>query len=528
MYLSVRMTRGLRRGRASAVLIRLLGVGALLLASACGGGGGGGGGGGFVPVAGVTPTPTSPDSSLKVTFDTATLTMTYQMGATTPSEAVVNAVAEGTPSSGLFVRATSPDGQSDPNLENAQVSVTGRSARIAIKPKAGLPPGVYKGTLVFQACPDSACAVNYVGSPWTVSYTLTVTMVYAALDTSGFGVPKTMVYDAAHGDIYASYPTPYGGAGHSAIVRFRSGAAGWTGSALSIPGLRDIALATDGSVLAATDASGKVNLVDLASFSVKSSHASPAGIGDQGNMEEVGIAFTNDGKLWMSTGTGTGWHGLGYFDLRTSTFGNATPACAHCYGSQFFAVSGDGSRLMVTQSAAISPQPPMLYMDAADDIMRPNPVGLTFFYYLTSLSANGDRFLMMGNTVYDRAFGTVGRIPPPPKGVRAAQMSPDGRRAYVLTYAVEPGDSSPPVVQLFDTSVQAGTQLNLPQVGSFTIPDMPGCQTASYPNYDCYRPKMRLTPDGNNLLILGTRKLIVAPIPKELTGLTSKPADSLS
>ena len=173
---------------------------------------------------------------------------------------------------------------------------------------------------------------------------------------------------------------------------------------------------------------------------------------------------------------------------------------------------------MFTQSASISPAPPMLYRDTADGTFKPNPIGLTFFYYLTSLSDSGDRFLMMGRTVYDRAFGTVGQVPQPPKGVRAAQMSPDGRRAYVLSYAVEPGDASPPVVQVFDTSAAAGTQIDLPLVGSFTIPDVPGCQTSSYPNYDCYRPKMRLTPDGNNLLILGSRKLIVAPIPQALTG----------
>ncbi len=37
---------------------------------------------------------------------------------------------------------------------------------------------------------------------------------------------------------------------------------------------------------------------------------------------------------------------------------------------------------------------------------------------------------MSGQVVYDRAFGTVGRLPQPYTGVRAAQMSPDGRRAY--------------------------------------------------------------------------------------------------
>jgi hypothetical protein len=394
------------------------------------------------------------------------------------------------------------------------------SARISVKPKTGLPPGIYKGTLNVRACPDAACASSYLGSPWPVSYTLTVTLSYATLDTSAYGMPRTMVYDAMRGDIYASYPSAYGlPGGLSAVAKFHWSGGSWTRSTLSIPGLLDIALATDGSVLAATDLDNKVNLIDPATFSLKHSYVGTAGIGNQGSSTEVGIALTNDGKLWMPTGVGTSWHGLGYFDLKTLTFGNSTPPCSDCYGGPYFAVSGDGSRLIVTQSATISPAPLMLYMDTADSIFKNNPVGLTFFNYLTSLSHSGDRFLMTGDTVYDRAFGTVGQIPQTPNGERAAQMSPDGRRAYILTYAVEPGNSAAPTVQVFDTSAQAGTQLNLPSIGSFTSPDLPSCQTSSYPYYECYRPRMRLTPDGNNLLILGDRKLIVAPIPKTLSGL---------
>ncbi|MGO4395387.1 hypothetical protein AB4Z46_28930 [Variovorax sp. M-6] len=454
---------------------------------------------------------------MQISFDTATLTMAYEMGKPAPSGVVVNAVAQGQASAKLFVDVTTPTGQPDPNIENVQVAITGMSARMVVTPKAGLAPNVYKGTLIFRACPAAACAVNYAGSPWPVSYTLTVTTTYAKLDTSAFGTPRTMVYDPVRGDVYASYPT-FASVGLSAIARFRWSGAGWTSSTLSIPGLYDIALASDASVLAATDSSNKVNLIDLASFRVKNSFVSGTGIANVGSYSEVGIAFTKDGKLWMPTGTSLDWHGLGFFDLRTSTFGGASPPCTNCFSGPFFAVSGDGSRLMITQSASISPRPPMLYMDLADGKIRTNPIGLTFFYSLTSLSDNGDRFLMGGHTVYDRSFGTVGTVPQPNEGIRAAQLSPDGRRAYVLSYAIEPGTASPPVVQVFDSSAAAGTQLNLPLVGTFTIPDWPGCQASAYPA-TCYQPRMRLTPDGNNLLLLGDKNLIIAPIPKALSGL---------
>jgi len=341
---------------------------------------------------------------------------------------------------------------------------------------------------------------------------------YATLDTSSLGMPRTLVYDAKYGDLYASYPSTYESVGLSAIVRFRSNGTTWKSSTLSIPGLRDIALASDRSVLAATDTSDHVHLIDLATFSIKSSHVSEAGITDTGSNTEVGIAFTNDGKLWMPTGHGYGWNGVGFFDLRTLTFGNASPPCGSCYYGPYFAVARGGSRLMVTQSASMSPAPPMLYMDTVNGTFKPNPIGLEFFYSQTSLSDSGDRFLMNGYMVYDRAFGSVGRVTQPSSGVRASQLSPDGRRAYILSYAVEPGSSALPVVQVFDTSIEAGTQVNLPLVGTFTIADLPGCQTSTYPMYSCYQPRMRVSADGNNLMILGDKKLIIAPIPKALSG----------
>lgn len=504
--------------------VRALGAAALVLASACGGGGGT-----TTPAPSanpvqiqppittppvVVPVPTT-DDSLRISFDTANLTMTYALGDAAPEGAVVNATGEGQSPRNLFVTITTPTGQADPNIADAQVAITGMSARIVVKPKAGLAHGVYKGELLFRACSDAACTVNFAGSPWKVSYVLTVTFPYATLDTRALGIARTLVYDAVRGDIYASYSSAIGSLGLNSIVRFRASGTGWTTTALSIPGLQDIAMPPDASVLVATDLSSHVHLIDLASFSVKSSYLSADGIGDQGTNTETAITFTSDNKLWMPTGSST-WHGIGFFDLKTLTFGTSTPACTGCYGGPYFAVSRDGSRLVVTPSASISPTPPVLYMDAAEGVLKTNPAGLDFFYFLTSLSDNGDRLLTNGYAVYDRAFGSIGTVPQPASGVRAAQLSPDGQRAYVLSYAVEPGSSTPPLVQVFDTSAKAGTPSTLPLIGTFSLPQWPGCKATSYPNYACYQPRMRITPDGSNLLLLGDEKLIVAPIPTTL------------
>lgn len=447
--------------------------------------------------------------------------MAYESGEAAPSGVVVNAVAQGLNGRAVFVSATSPSGSPDPYIDSVQATVTGASARITVKPKAGLSHGIYKGTLVLNACADAACAVHYAGSPWSISYTLTVTLPYSKLDTRAFGTARTLVYDAVRGDIYASYPT-YEMIGLSAVARFRWTGSAWTASTLSIPGLKDIALPPDASVLAATDGNNTVHLIDLTTFTIKSSHVSPAGIADQGTRTETGIAFTADGKLWTSIGGNVYFPGgVGYFDLQTLKFGVASPPCPSCYGSQFFAVSGDGSRLMLTQSASVSPAPPMLYLDTAEGFFRTNPIGLEFFYYGTSLSYNGDRFLMNGYTVYDRQFGTVGTIPQLPTGFRGVQMSPDGRRAYAVTFDFEASPSPLWGVQVFDTSAPAGTHVVVPLVGSFTIPDRPSCRPQNELSFACLHPVVRVTSDGNNLLILGEDNLVVVPIPNALSGLAT-------
>ncbi|MET0542896.1 MAG: hypothetical protein ABWZ88_14215, partial [Variovorax sp.] len=139
-----------KMGHASAPTLnaaaRLLGIGALLLASACGGGGGGGGGGAFLPV--ITPTgpgdntttpppdnPTKPTSSgLPFTVDTSALTMAYQAGAPAPTGSVINLVLQAPASTPLFVDVGTPSGQRDPHIESTAVTVTGLSARIVVTP----------------------------------------------------------------------------------------------------------------------------------------------------------------------------------------------------------------------------------------------------------------------------------------------------------------------------------------------------------------------------------------------------------
>jgi hypothetical protein len=127
------------------------------LLAACGGGGGGG------------------DDGFAVRYDRSSVTINYATGGTV-APALVQAIARGTPPGPIFVGANTPSGQPDPNIQQVVVELTSeRSATVRIHPNPALGVGAYGGTLLLLACPDALCAQHYAGSPYSLSYTITVT-----------------------------------------------------------------------------------------------------------------------------------------------------------------------------------------------------------------------------------------------------------------------------------------------------------------------------------------------------------------
>jgi hypothetical protein len=341
-------------------------------------------------------------------------------------------------------------------------------------------------------------------------------------DTSNLGQPKTMLYDSLHGDVYASYAaSPISPTGLSTVIRFRPNGSGWQRTSLSIPGLIDIALSPDSTRLAAADTTNKINIIDLASFAVTESYQSSTPISYSGiNNLEGALAFTNDGKLWLS--------GYNYFDLTSHSFGKTTfPCSSWCSVQGNLLVSRDGSRLIASSSGSVSPSGPMTYLDASDGLVHDNPAGLTFFYRNSSLSDSGKRFLFDGYSVYDQNFGKVGETARGVSLTRGAQLSPDGNRAYFANQSfTTPSTWS---ISVRDTSGPAGTQLSLPTVGSIDVPIKPSCEfstgsAAANDTSNCFSTKMRIAPDGNSVIFLGDKYLVVVPIPQSMSGLSSLPA----
>lgn len=323
---------------------------------------------------------------------------------------------------------------------------------------------------------------------------------YATLDTEG--AKSGLVFDAGRQALYSVNRTL------ASVMRFVRDGDGWRASSAALPGADAVALSPDGKMLVVATKDGIV-LLDPDTLARLGTY--PATIGADAMNSLPRLAITNDGRAYFQ---GSYWGGLGYFDLVRREFGMVPGQRYDFYSGPWFSVSGDGSRLLVVQSASISPQPPMLYLDSSDAVPKVNPAGLTFWYEAAQ-SLRGERFVQGTYKVWDREFSLIGNLTLPDTsyiGV-APLVSPDGERTYVLAYPESGlyGGAATPRVYVFDSSTRMVTKTDLPLLGYFDIADYPTCHVSAY---ECsLRAQAAISPDGQTLFFAGDRKLVVAPVP---------------
>jgi hypothetical protein len=244
-----------------------------------------------------------------------------------------------------------------------------------------------------------------------------------------------------------------------------------------------------------------------------------------------GIPTTNDGRSWL------GLERMAFVTPQNLTPTIIPPSAPGSFfsGGPWYAVSRDGERLIIVQTAGVSPAPLMLYMNAADSIIQTNPAGLTSSFRF-SLSDSGDRVLFDNQTVRDGQFNLVGAVDLPPSTVSQYQnyypvrglVTPDGSRVYVLAYREDSaGDPTlTPRVFVFDATA---AQASLPLLGYFDIPDFPGCAPGNDPT-TCNEITVSgaISIDGHTLFFAGEQKLVVAPVPTVLTQVMAAPTVSPS
>jgi hypothetical protein len=296
----------------------------------------------------------------------------------------------------------------------------------------------------------------------------------------------------------------------------------------SIPNLRNIALGRDGSLLAlvSPDTLLTLSTQDLSTLRTRSTGAV---VGQA--MESLPLAVTGENKLWYASSDGA-WGNLAIYDLvrdQVEIVQGTGGSGYSFYSGPWGGVSANGRRMLMPQTGSLNPRPPMLRRDAVDGALTkfPSSEPLSFFYRYSS-DRRGTRWLLDGLAVYDFDLGIGGRTTPPASwfGVQSA-MSRDGTRAYVYTLHERAigtySEPSPieylPRIYVFDTSLPMTTTLDYPVLGYVELADYPSCRATQGPvACEPYVFTMHLSSDDRTLMVVGDRRLVVAPVPDNLRG----------
>jgi hypothetical protein len=357
---------------------------------------------------------------------------------------------------------------------------------------------------------------------------------YTAISTGG--QLRSLAYDPERDSLYAANTTV------QSIMSFQHSGGTWIQNSALFAKALDVGLTQDGGTLLATSdlgtAGGIIRALNPTTLATVQSAALNYNFLPSLTRPGFGIPTTNDGRSWLGIA-------LPIYDYQSGNLAflapgslsptivtgllTGIPPVINFYNGPWFAMSRDGERLIITQAAGLSPPPPMLYMNAADSVVRSNPAGLTYAYYF-SLSETGDRMLFDNITVRDGQFNLFGaaRIPTvsgqPDYYEKNGQVTPDGSRIYVVAYRSD-ADTQPsvtPRVFVFDATT---AQANLPVLGYFDIPDYPGCIPTTVTTSSCVNPTIAgaISLDGGTLFFAGNERLIIAPVPVMLTPVSAAP-----
>ncbi|WP_243338632.1 NHL repeat-containing protein [Anaeromyxobacter soli] len=336
--------------------------------------------------------------------------------------------------------------------------------------------------------PTAAAALHVVDAP---------TLAYARVQTSGR--KRQLIYDPRHQALWASMP------GVAVRVGYAGGA--WTAASQAIADLRDLALTPDAGAVIAVSWSGKLRLLDPVTLTEQATYDRGGALGPA-SLRPDGVAVTNDGRVWLPFGD-TGIDDLGFFDLARRTFSNTG---LNFYEGPWLAVSGNGERLMVDGRTG------RMHLDGADGTLKD---GGFYFEGNFGIDEVGSRFVTVSYSeaaLWDASFAFVGRLWLPDSYTKytggttiAATVSPDGSRAYVLSYSI--GSLDLPRVWVFDST--AAVSGDPPLLGYFQLPEYPTVRSGF--TIQSREAVMAMTPDATTLFIAGDDAVMVVPVPSTLT-----------
>lgn len=259
------------------------------------------------------------------------------------------------------------------------------------------------------------------------------------------------------------------------------------------------------ATLLATSRDGLLHSIDPKTFTVTQSVALGGTL--PSSSSALPLALTGDGLAWVPMGGD--WATLSAFNLKGSTLQVAAQYGINVAEYSFYLgpwalVSGNGRRMLMPQSGAISPTPVMLWRDASGGLETAGNDLLKFS------EAAPYKFFYRGSVDLPLNWTAL-----------SAAVSPDGSRTYVYalgpgavgTYS-EPSDPGPlPRIYVFDSSTPVLGGGSLPQLGYMELDSFPACRATQGPDVcEAYYTELRITDDARSLLVLGDRKLMLVPI----------------
>jgi hypothetical protein len=183
-----------------------------------------------------------------------------------------------------------------------------------------------------------------------------------------------------------------------------------------------------------------------------------------------------------------------------------------------FAVSGDRERMYVAQTAGATTATLLgVNAVAGQPFAVPNQGN---FHQLewASMSDDASRLVAQDFQVRNAQFNVIGNVVVTQNNYMsiAANVSTDGRRAYVLAYErgelTAPTPQFTPRVYVFNLTNPVSANQQMPLIGYFTLAHYPTCLRSA----NCsLRPQSVLNETGNTLFYAGDQNFIVAPVPAE-------------
>lgn len=308
------------------------------------------------------------------------------------------------------------------------------------------------------------------------------------------------------------------------LYRFRPSGAAWT-SDIVLPGadVTNAGLLSDGSLIATTSP-GTIHILDGATLTETSQLTVPGGIG-MPLWSDSGIPVGADGKAWLNLTPvcGSTFAKLGYYDPSDAGVHDvAVPGGSFCpfINGLDFSMARNGERLLISPLPSVNS---LLYMDTSDRTVHQSSAPNVSWINSARSNDDGTRIVLDMVRVIDEQQSLVGKLVPPDYGSPgdyatsiAAAISPDGTRAYVLTYGYfdhAQAVQRNPRVHVFDTTAAVGDAA-LPVLGYFEIADYPSCYNA--PLGCDITPPTAISMDGKTLYFGGSDRLVVTPIPQEV------------